>query len=133
MMQLFDNKDNRCVFVLTDDFRQYRELQEQYPDIRFLTLCQTEECGYVHKDFLKVSPTKRKEPIIKLIISVNFLLDARSFIGSVTTGPSVFIMKLRIDDPLIRAVDCPRDRLASTLSMTISERAAISKKHLQHL
>ncbi len=133
MMQLFDNKENRCVFVLTDDFRQYRELQETHPGFRFLTLCQTEECGYVHKDFLKESPARRREAIIRLIISVNILLGARSFVGSITTGPSVFIMKLRIDDPLVRAVDCPRELLASTLSMTISERAAISKKHLQHL
>jgi hypothetical protein len=56
----------------------------------------------------------------------DFLLNSRSFVGSITTGPSVFIMKLRVDDPHMQAVDCPQDRLASSLSQTIDARATIS-------
>ena len=131
IMQVFSPKAGSCVFVLTDDYRQYQDLQANYPDVRFLTLCQPEERGYLHKAFSQKSPQSRKEAIIRLIISVDFLLNSRSFVGSITTGPSVFIMKQRVADPHVQAVDCPKNRLASSLPQTIDFRAFISEKNLK--
>lgn len=71
-------------------------------------------------------------PELGINISVDLLLHSRSFVGSITTGPSVFIMKLREDDPFVQAVDCPKTDLASSLSLTIDVRAAISKRFLSH-
>lgn len=129
IMQVLNPKDNACVFVLTDDYRQYQELQSNYPHVHFLTLCQPEERGYLHKAFCQKSPKSRQEAIIRLLISVDMLLHSRSFVGSITTGPSVFIMKQRLEDPLVLAVDCPKEDMASSLSLTIDVRAAISKKN----
>ena len=103
-----------------------------YPNIRLLTLCRPEERGYLHKAFSHKSPKSRQEAIVRLLISVDLLLHSRSFVGSITTGPSVFIMKLREDDPFVQAVDCPKTDLASSLSLTIDVRAAISKRFLSH-
>lgn len=130
-IQVLNPKAGSCVFILTDDYRQYRELQMNCPDIRFLTLCQPEERGYLHKAFTQKSPQSRKEAIVRLIISVDLLLNSRSFVGSITTGPSVFVMKQRADDPLVQAVDCPKEDLSSSLSLTIDVRAAISKRNMQ--
>lgn len=132
IIQVLNPKAGSCVFVLTDDYRQYQDLQANYPDVHFLTLCQPEERGYLHKAFSHKSPKSRQEAIVRLLISVDLLLHSRSFVGSITTGPSVFIMKLREDDPFVQAVDCPKTDLASSLSLTIDVRAAISKRFLSH-
>ena len=131
MMQLLNPQHGDCVFVLTDDYRQFQVLQNGYPGVRFLTLCLPEARGYVHKNFCQQSSDTRRQAIIRLIISVDLLLGTRSFIGSITTGPSVFVMKQRFDDPCVQAVDCPKHKLSSSLSLTIGERSAISKKHLK--
>ena len=132
IMEVLHPKTGACVFILTDDYRQFQELQANYPNIRLLTLCRPEERGYLHKAFSHKSPKSRQEAIVRLLISVDLLLHSRSFVGSITTGPSVFIMKLREDDPFVQAVDCPKTDLASSLSLTIDVRAAISKRFLSH-
>ena len=129
IMQVLNPKAGTCVFILTDDYRQYQELQVKYPNVQFLTLCQPEERGYLHKAFSQKSSQSKHEAIVRLIISVDLLLRSRSFVGSITTGPSVFVMKQRADDPLVQAVDCPKEDLASSLSLTIDVRAAISKRN----
>lgn len=128
IMQVLDPEPGSCVFILTDDYRKFQELQANSPDVRFLTLCQPEERGYLHKAFCHKSPESRHASIVRLIISVDLLLGCRSFVGSITTGPSVFIMKQRVEDPLVQAVDCPKNRLASSLTLSIDTRAAISKQ-----
>jgi hypothetical protein len=60
------------------------------------------------------------------------LLHAKKFAGSITTGPSVFIMKQRYAEPSVIAVDCPKEDLSSSLSLTIDLRAAISSQSLHH-
>ena len=133
IMQILHPKVGACVFVLTDDYRQYQELQANYPNVHFLTLCQPEERGYLHKAFSQKSPHTRKEAINRLLISVDLLLHCRSFVGSITTGPSVFIMKQRVNDPLVQAVDCSNDCLTSSLSQNIDVRATISIKNMQRI
>ena len=131
IMQVLNPKADTCVFVLTDDYRQYQDLQTNYPDIHFMTLCQPDERGYLHKAFTHKSSQSRKEAIIRLIISEDLLLGCRSFVGSITTGPSVFVMIQRAADPYVQAVDCPKEELSSSLSLTIDLRAAISEKSLK--
>ena len=130
IMHVLNPMDDTCVFILTDDYRLYQELQADYPHVRFLTLCRPEERGYLHKAFSHKSPQSRREAIIRLIISADLLLHSRSFVGSITTGPSVFVLKLRADDPLVQAVDCPKEDMPSSLCLTIDVRAAISKRQL---
>jgi len=131
IMQLLPPKNNLCVFVLTDDYRQFQELQIKYPTIQFLTLCQPEERGYNHKTFCQMPPESRKEAIIRLMISVDFLLSSHAFVGSITTGPNIFVMKLRVNDSLVRAVDCNKENLEASLSLSIDARSKISKHNMQ--
>ena len=131
IIQVLNPKAGSCLFVLTDDYRQYQELQTNYPHVHVLTLCQPEERGYLHKAFSQKSPQGRKDAIIRLVISEDLLLGSRSFVGSITTGPSVFVMKQRAADPLVQAVDCPKASLPSSLSLTIDRRADISKKNMK--
>lgn len=130
IMQRLDPEAGSCVFILTDDYRQFQKLQTDYPLLRLVTLCQAGETGYRHQEFCKLPPQKRKESIVRLLISVDLLLHCRSFVGSITTGPSVFVLKQRAADPHVQAVDCPKEDLSSSLSLTIDLRAAISYKSL---
>ena len=62
----------------------------------------------------------------ELIVSIDLLLHAKKLAGSITTGPSVFIMKQRYAEPSVIAVDCAKEMLESALTLPIDSRAAIS-------
>ena len=73
---------------------------------------------------------ERREALVRLLASVDLLLGCRSFVGSITTGPSVFVMMLRAEDPLVQAVDCPKGSLAPSLCLPRDARAAVSRMNL---
>ena len=59
-----------------------------------------------HQEFERLSPQVKKESIIRLLFSVDILLHSSAFVGTITSGPSVFVMKVRADDPYVTAIDC---------------------------
>jgi len=122
--------DGECLFILTDDYRQYLQAQKDFPALRIMTLCQVGETGYNHKQFCQNDAQNKKKAITRLIISVDLLLSCRSFVGSMTTGPSVFIMMLRHNDPQVQAIDCPWEELSSVLMLPLYVRAQISMRNL---
>lgn len=112
------------VFVLTDDYRLYCRLKEVEPKIQWLTLCQTDEQGYVNSAFTKTSAEEKHKAMTRFLATMQLLMHCRLFVGSITTGPSVFLMKMRF--PAIHAVDCPKELLPSLLFTDIGTRARIS-------
>lgn len=121
--------DGECLFILTDDYRQFLKAKTDFPRLNLLTLCQEDERGYYHQQFCREDSCSKKNAIIRLIISVDFLLSCKAFVGSITTGPSVFIMKLRHHDSLVQAIDCSKDELPSALQLPIHNRSLISAKN----
>lgn len=121
-------KDGECIFVLTDCYLEYEKVRNEFPQLCFVTLCQPEETGYYHQEFVRLPPQVKKEAIIRLLVSVDILLHSQAFVGTVTSGPSVFLMKVRLEDPNVGAVDCPRTMLLSCLSLNIDDRAVISQR-----
>jgi hypothetical protein len=126
IIQKLNPNDGECVFILTDDYSQFLKAKADFPQLRLVTLCKSEERGYDLRQFSLVDPQSKKASIIRLIISVDLLLQSRSFAGSIITGPSVFVMRLRYDDPLVQAVDCPKDELPSALPLPVYARSVIS-------
>lgn len=122
--------DGDYLFVLTDDYRQFLKGKEGFPHLCLSTLCQENEMGYYHEQFCQEDFQSKKKAIVRLIISVDILLSCHSFVGSITTGPSIFIMKLRHKDPRVLAIDCPKEELSSALQQTINIRSAISMRNL---
>ena len=120
------------VFVLTDDYRLFDEISQHYPRVYLHTLCQPTERGYYHQQFCQTSPADKRASVIKLLVSVDILLHSRSFVGTITAGPSVFILKTRIDDPQAFAVDCPKAELPQYLRLTIDRRARISRQNMKN-
>lgn len=124
--------DGESLFILTDDYRQFLQAREDFPTLQLSTLCQENETGYHLKQFSQEDSQSKKKAITRLVISVDLLLYCRSFVGSITTGPSVFIMKLRHGDRQVQAIDCPWEELPAVLLLPLYVRAKISMRNLQH-
>ena len=114
------------IFVLTDDIRLLEAVEAQFPQLHFVSLCRPDDRGYHHRAFCQTDPQQKKEAIVRLLISVDILLRSHTFVGSITTGPSVFVMKVRPDDAAVIAVDCPKPQMKAALTLTVERRAAIS-------
>ena len=130
LIETLHPKDGECIFALADNYDQLDIVWSEFPELRIVSLCQPEDKGYYHQTFSSSEPQEKKAAIIRLIASVDILLHARKFAGSITTGPSVFIMKQRCADPFVMAVDCAKETLESVLNLPIDIRAAISAERM---
>lgn len=83
--------DIKDVFVLTDDFRIMEQLQKQYKEYRWHTLCQPAEQGYFHADFMKNDKEYLHRRMLRFFASVDILTGAAFYVGTRTSNPSVFL------------------------------------------
>ena len=118
--------DGDYIFALADNYAQLEIVRSEFPQLRIVSLCQPEDQGYSRQAFCIAAPQSKRAAIIRLIVSIDLLLHAKKFAGSITTGPSVFIMKQRYAEPSVIAVDCAKEMLESALTLPIDSRAAIS-------
>ena len=123
-------KDGEYIFALSDNYTQLEIVRSEFPHLHIVSLCRPEDQGYSHQAFSSSEPKAKKTAIIRLIVSIDLLLHARKFAGSITTGPSVFIMKQRYAEPTVVAVDCEKEALESVLTLPIDSRAAISAESM---
>jgi len=79
------------IFLLTDDYRNYRYLRDNYPEYRFQTTCREHETGYDFGEFLKLDKISQYEEYAKLLASVEVLSKAVLTIGSYKTNPGMFL------------------------------------------
>lgn len=114
----------REVFVLTDDYAIFTRLQAAAPEIHFHTLCEREEAGYVNRDFVHTDATLKRRRMVRFLTSMELLRRARPFVGSITPGPSLFILKLRYPDGI--AIDCPREQQHAAMMLPIAGRSRIA-------
>lgn len=121
----------QTVFVLTDDYRILSSIEEENAGFDWKTLCQPEEKGYDHKKFCSSDADFRRNSIAKLLTSVQILMEAQAFIGSITCGPSVFLLKLKY--PNGEVIDCSRKDLKKALTLDITHRGSIAQKFLTEL
>ncbi len=121
----------REVFVLTDDYRLFVRLKNLAPEIRWLTLCQPEETGYVNAAFTNSNIEAKRNKMVRFLTSMQILRRVPMFFGSVTPGPSLFVLKTRYPD--VVAVDCPPAKLAETLMLPIAGRSRVATAYVDAL
>lgn len=114
----------RDVFVLTDDYAIFTRLQAAAPEMHFYTLCEPDEAGYVNSDFTRTAVALKQRRMERFLTSMETLRHARPFVGSITPGPSLFILKLRYPDGI--AIDCPRERQHEAMMLPIAGRSRIA-------
>ena len=131
IIQALHPQDGDCIFILTDNYLELELVRSEFPKLNIVSLCQPFETGYHHHEFERLAPEERKESIIRLLVSVDILLHCSAFVGTITSGPSVFLMKVRADDPYVTAIDCPQDMLPDCLTFTIDARTDISRSFMK--
>lgn len=118
----------RHVFLLTDDYRIFEYLQATYPDFHWYTLCSPEERGYVNSAFIRTESGKKQAQMIRFLASVQTLLHSARFIGSITTGPSLFVLKRLY--PHIHLADCAPEQFREATTLPIPERGRLAAQYL---
>jgi len=94
----------RNAFVLTDDYRVIRLLRDKYPSWTFSTLCDPDEEGYFHDDFVKLSRQTIRNNLVKLFASVELLSHSEYFVGTLSASPGCYL-GLRMDPARCRYLD----------------------------
>jgi len=120
-----------CIFILTDDYRNFEALKAKSKNREWKTLCCLDERGYDHKKFVVMDNDYKKQNIVKLFVSVQILMDSSSFIGSITCGPSVFLLKLKY--PNGKAIDCSPENMKDVLPLDINHRGVVARDFLKSL
>jgi len=96
--------DLRDVFLLTDDYRIIIQMRKDYPTWNFFTLCDENERGYFHTEFVNSNTEYKKNKIIKLFSSVDVLNKAEHFIGTFSSNPGMYL-GMRMKDSKVHGVD----------------------------
>lgn len=121
---------SRDVFVLTDDYRLFLQLQSLAPDIHWYTLCSSGEKGYVNSDFTHVKEDGKRSQMLRFLTSVGILIQSSLFIGSITTAPSFYLLKVLYPSNAL-PIDCLRDDIPCVALLSLKERVAISQSYLK--
>ena len=117
------------IFVLTDDYRLFEQLQSAAPERSWYTLCQPSEAGYVNSSFSQQQGDGKAKQMTRFLCSMQLLLEADHFVGSITTGPSLFILKQL--NPRITLMDCDAERFKQAICLPITERGNLAATYLK--
>ncbi|WP_455967123.1 hypothetical protein [Bacteroides fluxus] len=79
------------VFIMTDDYRLYEELQFKYPKYRFYTLTAPWERGYDNSSFKGIDREKQKQSLIKMFASIELLRKSEIIVGTYSANPGMFL------------------------------------------
>lgn len=117
------------IFVLTDDYRIFQLLQDKHPEVHWLTLCSSDEKGYVNSNFSSKSGDIKWRQMVRFIASIEILMKASLFIGSITAGPSFFLLKLSY--PNHSPIDCLPEQFRELANLRMLERCKIAEDFLK--
>jgi hypothetical protein len=95
---------NRKAFILTDDYTVMEQLQIQYPDWEFYTLCEPTERGYFHRDFVKQNKEFKYRQHLKLFANMDICAGSTTFIGTYSSNPGMY-MGMRIGQERCHCLD----------------------------
>lgn len=91
----FDEIKNRSAcrhaFVLTDDYRVIDTIRHEYPEWTLYTLCQEDERGYFHQEFMKRDPEFIRKQTLRLFASTDILRNSELFMGTFTSNPGMYL------------------------------------------
>jgi len=116
------------VFVLTDDYRIYEYVSEKYKDFNWYTLCDINERGYVNSSFVNQDRESKKKQMFRFLSSMQIMINSTFFIGSITTGPSMFLLKGKF--PNVYPMDCSLEDFNRLISLYMSERCSASLDYI---
>lgn len=96
--------DIKDVVVMTDDYRIFEKLCQDFKDYNFHTLETHEQQGYNHRKNQRKSSDQKREDYIRLFAGVELMAQSEHFVGTFSSSLGVFL-GMRMDDGKCHAVD----------------------------
>ncbi|MCM8570508.1 hypothetical protein NE848_14025 [Gramella jeungdoensis] len=94
----------REAFILTDDYRIIENLEKDYPEWWFCSLCEKNEKGYIHSDFKMLDCSRKRLLQLKLFASIDICAQSSHFIGTFSSNPGMY-MGMRIGEEKCTGID----------------------------
>ena len=117
------------VLVLSDDYSLLEQLRHEAPDLTFHSLCLSTENGYVNKAFTHSNPSQKHARMLRFLAQIDALMHAELFVGSITNGPSLFLLKIMGDRGCI--LDCATADFLHVCHLPIALRGRAAEKFMQ--
>jgi hypothetical protein len=96
--------DVEDVFVLTDDYNNFKQLVKDYPTLNFHTLEREHQSGYHHRVNKRRSTEEKQLDYLTFLAGIETAADAAANIGTFSSNVSTFL-RLRMDDHKCHAID----------------------------
>lgn len=123
------NRTEQDVFLLTDDYTIYKDIVSACPEKKIYTLCTEKEKGYVNSEFTHTEKQQKETQMKRFLASMQILMEANHFIGTITTGPCMFLFKHLY--PNITIMDYDKDKLDEIVGTPIETRAVQVQDYLK--
>lgn len=91
----------RSAFVFTDEYSYLDGLKKQNPAWTFQTLATKDDAGYQNEAFLHSDREKQHRGIVKMLASVELLLQSDLFVGTFSSNPAMFVGMILDDSQMI--------------------------------
>lgn len=95
-----DLSDCRNVFISTDDYRIFKQLQNDNPTYTFFTSTSPNEKGYDQTIVSHSSNEDIRQNLIEMFSSIQIFLNSELFIGTYSSNPGMFV-GMQIDDKMV--------------------------------
>lgn len=120
----------RHVLLLTDDYNILERVRHDYPQIHWHSLCTPAERGYFNNTFTHREANAKREQMLRFLAQINAMMQADFFAGSISVGPSLFLLEMAGPERGF-PVDCDPADLNIAAQLSIPQRDAIARKFLQ--
>ena len=96
--------DVEGIFVLTDDYNNFRQLVQDYPQLSFYTLEREHQTGYHHRINKRRSRNEKQLDYLNFLASIEIAAGAKTYVGTFSSNVSTFL-RIRMDEHKCHAVD----------------------------
>lgn len=126
---IIENRPEKDIFLLTDDYNIYKNIVAVCPEKKIYTLCTEKEKGYVNSKFTHTEKQEKEIQMKRFLTSIQFLMNAYHFIGTITTGPCMFLFKYMY--PNVTLMDYDKDYLDEIVGTSIETRVMQVQSYLK--
>lgn len=116
------------ILLLTDDYGLLESVRRDYPEYSWYSLCTPQERGYVNSAFTQTDAETKHRRMVRFLAQVDAMLHGDAFVGSITVGPSLFVLQMLY--PKGTPVDCDTKELPMAAHLAIKERGEIAARYL---
>lgn len=116
------------VVLLTDDYAILESVRRDFPQFAWHSLCTPQEHGYYNGAFTSTPAGQKKQQMVRFLAQVDAMMHADLFTGSITAGPSLFLLQMMGSRAL--PADCSAADLPHASQIPIPDRAALARQYL---